>query len=80
MKKDEITKTMLLDEAMSREPAIPTIMMAMGMNRIGVPLMQGQTIEDICNSQDVDPDEAMDRINEFIRNKKSRIGSEVKNA
>ena len=71
MKKDEMKKTVTWEEAVVSEPAVPTILMSMGMDRIGIPLMRGQTIEDICNSQDIDPDEAMDRINEFIRNKKA---------
>ncbi len=70
MKKNEIEKTMPIEEAIRLEPAVPTILMAMGLDSIGVPLLRGQSIEDICNAQEIDADDATDRINEFIRNKK----------
>ena len=69
MTKDEIKKEQPIEDILRRDPAIPTILIAMGMNRVGIPLMRGLSLEDACLEQQIDADEATERINVFLKNK-----------
>ena len=75
MKKNEIKKEQPVEEILACDPAVPIILMAMGMNRIGVPLLRGQSLEDVCLEQQVDADEATERINEYLRNKAESLST-----
>ena len=71
---DAVKKEMPLEDVLQRDPSISIILMAMGMDRVGLPLMRGRTLEDVCAEQRVDADEVTERINEFLRNKRAWEG------
>lgn len=65
----QITKETLIGEALQIDSGIAPILMSIGMHCLGCPSSQGESIEDACIVHGVDPDELVNKINDFLAEK-----------
>lgn len=66
--KMKVTKETLIGEALQMNMGIAPILMDIGMHCLGCPASQGESLEEACQVHGVDPDELVDKINEFLEN------------
>lgn len=64
----KVTKETLIGEALQMNMGIAPILMDIGMHCLGCPASQGESLEEACQVHGVDPDELVDKINEFLEN------------
>lgn len=67
----EVSKDMLIGRILEEDATIAPIMMACGMHCIGCPASQGETLEEAAMVHGIDCDELVQKINEYLANKKS---------
>ena len=65
----QVTKKTLIGEALSIDEEIAPILMGIGMQCIGCPASQGESLEEACMVHGVDADELVKKINDFLASK-----------
>lgn len=66
----KVNKDTLIGEIISIDPGNAAILMAKGMHCPGCPAAAGETLEEACQVHDMDVDELLSTINEYLEKKK----------
>ena len=61
-----ITKETVIGDILDYAPAVAPFFLAMGMHCLGCPASRGETIEEACAVNGVDPEELIGKLNEAI--------------
>ncbi len=64
-----VDKNTLIGDIIAIDPGNAAILMAKGMHCPGCPASQGETLEEACQVHDMDVDELLSTINEYLANK-----------
>lgn len=64
-----VTKETLIGEALRIDEGIAPILMGIGMHCLGCPASQGESLADACMVHGVDPDELVNKINDYLSSK-----------
>ncbi len=62
----QVTKDTLIGEALEMNREIAPILMGIGMHCLGCPASQAESIGDACAVHGIDPDELVNKINDFL--------------
>lgn len=62
----QITKDTIIGDLLKINADTAEILYGIGMHCVGCPASRGETIEQACLVHNVDPDELVDQINEFL--------------
>ena len=62
----EISKDMLIGQLIQVDDSIAPILMRAGMHCLGCPASQGESIGEAAEVHGLDPDDLVDKINEFL--------------
>ena len=65
----KIEKTMLIGELIHMDELIPQILMGAGMNCLGCPASQAESLEEACMVHGIDCDALVNGINEILADK-----------
>ncbi len=65
----EITKDMTIGDILDADRETVPFFLEMGMHCLGCPASRGETVAQACEVHDVDADELVNKINEFLKNK-----------
>ncbi|MEA4833098.1 hypothetical protein SDC9_109180 [bioreactor metagenome] len=65
----EVTKDTLIGEALELDGGIGKFFLEMGMHCLGCPSARGESIEEACEVHGMDPDELVEKINEYLKDK-----------
>ena len=65
----KVTKDMIIFDVLKLEQTTAQFFLDMGMHCLGCPSASGESIEDACAVHGVDPDELVNKINEYLENK-----------
>ena len=69
MVKMKITKDMLIGEVLDIDSSAAEYFFEIGMHCLGCPSARGETIEQACEVHGVDPQELVDKLNDYFKNK-----------
>ena len=61
-----VTKESVIGDVLDAAPTTAQFFLGMGMHCLGCPSARGESIEDACAVQGVDPDELVKEINDFL--------------
>ena len=61
-----VTKDMIIVDLLQVDEAVVPILMASGMHCIGCPSAQGESLEEACFVHGIDPEQAVNQINEYL--------------
>lgn len=64
-----VSKDTLIGDIIAIDPGNAAILMANGMHCPGCPASQGETLEEACQVHNMDVDELLNTINEYLANK-----------
>ena len=64
-----VSKDTLIGDIIAIDPGNAAILMANGMHCPGCPASQGETLEEACQVHNMDGDELLNTINEYLANK-----------
>ena len=62
----EVNKNMTIGELLQVAPETAPILMEVGMHCLGCPASQGESIGEAAEVHGLDPDDLVDKINEFL--------------
>ena len=65
----KVTKETLIGEALQIDMGIAPILMEIGMHCLGCPASQGESLEEACQVHGVDPEDLVNKINEYLESK-----------
>ena len=65
----EITKDTIIGDILDIAPETAPLFLEIGMHCLGCPSSRGETVEMACEVHGVDPDELVDKLNEYIASK-----------
>ena len=65
----EITKDMVIGDILDADAGTAMFFFEMGMHCLGCPASRGETVEEACAVHDVNVDELIARINEYLASK-----------
>ena len=65
----EITKDMLIGNILDEDRGTAVFFLEMGMHCLGCPASRGETVEEACAVHDVNVDELVAKINEYLASK-----------
>ncbi len=65
----QVTKDMIIREALSLDPGTAQFFLEIGMHCLGCPSANGESIEDACAVHGVDCDALIARINDYLKDK-----------
>ena len=65
----QISKDMLIGELLQKSDLIAPILMRAGMNCLGCPSSQGESLEEACMVHGLDADVVLANINEYLSSK-----------
>ena len=66
----EITKDMTIGDILDADRETVPFFLEMGMHCLGCRASRGETVEEACAVHGVDADELVNKINEFLKNKR----------
>jgi len=64
-----ITKDMLIGEILDIDVGIAEYFLEIGMHCLGCPASRGESLEEACEVHDVDADELLEKINDYLSGK-----------
>ena len=64
-----VTKDMLIGEILDIDINIAQFFLEIGMHCLGCPAARGESLEEACMVHDTDPDELIDKINDYLSGK-----------
>ncbi len=65
----EVTKDTIIGDVLDEDFDAAPFFIEMGMHCLGCPASRGESIEQACRVHDVDPNELVDKLNEYFANK-----------
>lgn len=65
----EITKDSLIGDVLDADRETAPFFLEMGMHCLGCPASRGESIEQACAVHGVDPDELVNKLNDFFKTK-----------
>ena len=65
----EVTKDSIIGDILDYDEGTAEFFFAIGMHCLGCPASRGESIADACAVHDQDPDELVDKLNEYLSNK-----------
>ena len=68
----QITKDITIGELLQVDTGVIPILMAAGMHCLGCPASQAESISDAADVHGIDPDDLVDKINEYLASKEEQ--------
>ena len=65
----EVTKDSVIGDILDYDMEIGRFFLEIGMHCLGCPSARGETIEQACEVHNTDPDELVEKINEYLASK-----------
>lgn len=65
----QITKDTNIGDILDMDRGTATFFLNMGMHCLGCPASRGETVEQACAVHDVDPEELVEQINDYLASK-----------
>lgn len=65
----EVTKDSIIGDILDYDEGTAEFFFAIGMHCLGCPASRGESIADACAVHDKDPDELVEKLNEYLSNK-----------
>ncbi|MCL2771852.1 MAG: DUF1858 domain-containing protein [Oscillospiraceae bacterium] len=65
-----ITKDMLIGEILDIDMGIAQYLLEIGMHCLGCPASRGESLEEACEVHDVDVNELLEKINDYLASEK----------
>ena len=62
----QITKDTIISEVLEVAPQSAPLFLSIGMHCLGCAMASGETVEEACMVHGVDPDDFLEKLNEFI--------------
>jgi len=63
---NQVTKETIIMDVLHMNPATARYFLEIGMHCLGCPASSGESIEEACAVHGVDPDELVEKLNEFL--------------
>ena len=64
----EITKDMTIGDIVDADKRVVPFFLEMGMHCLGCPSARGESVEQACLVHSIDPDEFIQKVNEYLKN------------